>query len=183
MNPHATVNTGTWMALLYAASAAVCLLADHLSALSRHSALLGLTPWRWYALALLAMATSSILQIDVAFVLWARDAAQAGGWYAMRRPLQMAVLLALLAGSGLLIQRVLRDYWPPFQRSAARASAIAALGLLVLVGLLALRIVSLHFTDQALDWRLAGFRAGRLAELAGLSLVTAGGIRQLRLGP
>ena len=179
MNPNPSFDAGLWMALLYAAGAAVCVLADYLSRLAAHDGASFWNLWRWCAVCLLAMALNALLQLDVAFVLWARDVAKVDAWYALRRPLQVGVLLALAGGITLLGLRVRQDTRQVLQKQFSTGSAIAALGLALLLALLALHFVSWHYSDQLLNWRLVGLRLGRLAELAGLALILLGGLQHI----
>lgn len=167
------------MALLYATGAAACISADYLSRLAAHDWASFWNLWRWCAVFLLAMALNALLQLDVAFVLWARDVSRLDAWYALRRPLQVLVLLALVGGITLLGLQVRLDTRQALQKQLSIGSAMAALGLALLLALLALRFVSWHYTDQLLDWRLHGFRFSRLAELAGLALIVLGGMQHI----
>ena len=98
------------------------------------------------------------------------------GWYGVRRPLQylaefvVALLLLFLAG------RLRRELTVgPVQ------SESVAVGLVVLLLLLALRTVSAHGTDAIINLYLAGVSVGRWLELGGLALILQGALHCLRL--
>lgn len=159
------------LAMLYAASAGVCVLADTQSSLAPRGLARPTPVWRWGAVLLLAMAVNALLHIDMAFVSWARELAVHSDWYAFRRPIQVAVLLVLLAGIVLQVCGSGPAVWGWKTRIVVARSGMLASGLGLLLVLTALRLVSLHHTDLLLDWPVAGLRLGRLAELAGLGLV------------
>lgn len=160
------------LAVLYTGSASACMLAD---ACSRVAARDFVAPspavWRVSAILLLAMAVNGLLRIDMVFVSWLRALAVQSDWYASRRPLQLAVLLLLLYGVVFRVHGGSQDAWAVESTHFFGRSGMLNLGLGLLLILTAMRFVSLHHTDQILDWRVGGLRFERLAELAGLGLV------------
>jgi hypothetical protein len=60
------------------------------------------------------------------------------------------------------------------------SSIPVALGLTLLLALLALRTVSVHGIDAIINVRLAGVSFGRLMEFVGIGLVLLGALRCLR---
>ncbi len=167
-------DTALCMALLYTACAVICIWADT----SKNNVA---TPtanpwplWRWCAIVLLALAVNALLQLELVFLFWVREFAKDSGWYELRRPIQIGVLLWLV-GAITLVPEIRHKVWRTYRKSSSTATAMVALGLVLLVGLFVLRFVSLHYTDQVLDWQVMGRRLGRLAEFSGLGLVMLGG--------
>ncbi len=132
----------------------------------------------WYLAAslLCLIAINTLLHADVFVTQLLRGLAKIEGWYGARRPLQylaellVAVFLFLLAG------RLRREFAVGTVQSES-----AAIGLVVLLLLLALRTVSAHGTDAILNLYLAGVSVGRWIELGGLALILHGALHCLRL--
>jgi hypothetical protein len=124
---------------------------------------------------LVLLGLHAILETNVLLVHLSRFVARQQGWYEHRRAWQYP-LLALLGTAGLVALVWLRSRLD----SQWRRIAPIVLGVGVLAVLAALRAVSLHYTDAALDLRLAGISVGRLAEMAGLGLTAAGAMRATR---
>lgn len=120
------------------------------------------------------LALNSLVHADYALVLLMREMAQAGDWYAQRRPLQVAALGLLGAAAwpiAWLVGSTVRRFDQHLQRVAA--------GLAWLVTLLMVRLVSLHHVDRLLDLRLGPLSTGRWLEAFGLGLVFAGSLGAL----
>lgn len=170
-----------WVALLFVAIGIVCLFADIFGESVEESPAMGTSTglWRWHTVLLWLMATSSLVQGDMLFVIWMREVLQTAGWYDARRPLQAAALVALMTVSTVAIKKMLPiNLWAqPERRPMADKLAMSGMALLLLV--LSLRFVSLHYTDAMLNLRLAGPSLGRWLEMAGLVLVGAGAFWRL----
>lgn len=173
------MDTNEWMALFYTSGAFVCVMADFRHALAVGDWARRLNLWRRCAVVLLFLAINALLQLEDAFVLWARDVAQGLGWYVLRRPIQIGMLLALVAGVALWSQKISRYSLHSSQVRYSVESVMAAGGIFLLLSMLALNLVSFHYTDQALNFRFAGLRVARFIELGGLGLVTLGGVQHL----
>jgi hypothetical protein len=171
------------VALLFVAVGVLCLFADHFgdsvegpaaTRLGRSARL-----WRWHTVLLWLMAINSLVQGDVLFVIWMREAFQAAGWYGVRRPLQAATLAALLTASALAFKTMApSNPWAQPARLPL-ADKLAGSGMALLLLMLTLRFVSLHYTDEVLNLRLAGPSLGRWLEMAGLVLVGSGAFWRL----
>lgn len=168
-----------WLAPLFAAVAILCVLADILGE-SRDlpsSGAGGL--WRWSTALLWLMAANLLIQGDQLFVTWMRETSRAGGWYELRRPLQVGAVAVLLAASAITFKRMVRSSaWAQAARRPM-AERLAASGVALLVLIVSLRFISMHYTDWVLNARLAGASLGRWLEMAGLVLVGAGALQQL----
>jgi len=127
---------------------------------------------------LATLAANCLVHADRALVLWMREAANAGGWYALRRPLQGATLALLVTTVWFMVPHVVRS--GRLDLSDHLRPAMAGLGLLVV--LLVLRLVSLHHTDFVLDARLAGLSLGRWLEALAVGLVMVPALRA-KTGP
>jgi hypothetical protein len=123
--------------------------------------------------ALLALlGANALARVDLLTIYVLRDVAQAQGWYGQRRAWQLLALGALALATLLAL-----GWFHPRLRAERSRSTAAVLGVSLLVGVAALRAISLHYTDRALDAHLAGITTGRLLELAGLGLTAAGALR------
>jgi len=100
-----------------------------------------------------------------------RRMAWASGWYAWRRPMQAALLLALALGAWLVWREAGLGAWMRRQGAGAARAAVAAAW--VVFGLWGLRAVSLHMLDGWLARPLPpmGLGLGRTVELGCLVLV------------
>lgn len=170
-----------WVALLFVVVGVLCLLADILgNSLEVSSAMgMGTGLWRWHTVLLWLMATNSLVQGDALFVIWMREALHAGGWYELRRPLQAATLVALLTVSAMVFKTTSRtSLWAQPEQPPV-ADKLAGVGMTLLLLVLSLRFVSLHYTDEMLNLRMAGPSLGRWLEMAGLVLVSSGAFWRL----
>lgn len=126
------------------------------------------TVWRAAAGLLALLALNAAIAPDRHIALCLREVAQSEGWYALRRPFQVAALTVLIAA---LAAAALRA-WQRLGVSAlprCLQMVFAAHALLLAVPLL--RAVSHHQTDRWLDSQLAGATAGRWIESLCLGVV------------
>ena len=166
----------TWyhgvIAAAYLGVAWPCLLNGHIARTEQEPHLV----WYLAAFVLCLLAVNTLLHADVFVTQLLRGLAKIEGWYGMRRPLQyfaellVALFLLLLAG------RLRREL-----ASGTVRSESVAIGLVVLLLLLALRTVSAHGTDAIINLYLAGISVGRWIELGGLALISQGALHCLRL--
>lgn len=122
----------------------------------------------------LLAAASALLQGDVLWLRWARAYARAHRAYDERRPLQFAVLLALLLllAAGWRWLQQANGYGLPQTLLLAGASGT--------LGVHLLRYVSFHYTDIALNAVWLDHSLGSWVELASLGLAaTATGLELL----
>jgi hypothetical protein len=102
--------------------------------------------WKSAALILTAIATVELFDLQAYMTGGARAIATAAGWYETRRPVQIAVVCAVISVSAVAGCAAL---WLARARHPCVLLAIIGLGLIVVFGLL--RIVSLHEIDAFLD--------------------------------
>jgi hypothetical protein len=133
----------------------------------------------WFLTAgLLALiGANALARVDLLVIYVLREVAHAQGWYEHRRDGQFLAVSAL-AAAGLLALGWLRTR---LQAVWSRC-ADAVLGVGLLATLAALRAVSLHATDLALNMHVLGISTGRLLEFAGLGLTASGALRWSRTG-
>ena len=132
----------------------------------------------WYLAALLLclLAINTLLHADVFVTHLLRGLAKIEGWYGVRRPVQYLAELVAALFLLLLARRLRREF-----AAGTVQSESAAIGLVVLLLLLALRTVSAHGTDAILNLYLAGISVGRWLEFGGLALILHGALYCLRL--
>jgi len=131
--------------------------------------------WYMTALLLCLLAINTLLGGEVFVTHLLRGLARIEGWYGVRQPLQYlaefvaTLFLLFLAG------RLRREL-----TAGAVQSESVAVGLAVLLLLLALRTVSAHGTDAIINLYLVGVSVGRWLELGALALTFQGALRCLR---
>ena len=132
--------------------------------------------WHGAALLLCLMAINTLLRGDIFVTHLLRGLARIEGWYSARRPLQYLAEFVVALFLLFLAARLRRELTAgPVQ------SESVAVGLVVLLLLLALRTVSAHGTDAIINLYLAGVSVGRWLELGGLALILQGALHCLRL--
>lgn len=181
MNTFNGHSNNAWLALLFVAVSAVCMLAETSGKASGESSSNTGGLWRSLTALLWLMATNILIQGDLWFISWMRDVSRAGGWYEVRRPLQAVTLAILAVGSVVVFDRKARSskqvksVWLPV------ADRLAGGGMLLLLLIVSLRFISLHQTDQVINMSVAGPSLGRWVEMVGLVLVGVGALhRSLR---
>ncbi len=128
--------------------------------------------WLMLAIGLACLCVNKQLDLQAAVTAYARETAKAAGWYADRRPVQIA---ALAAAAVLALGALALAGWSMRGRLACVWPAIA--GMAVILAYIALRMSSIHEVD-------AFVVGGPLpmkwwGELAGLALVAWGAQRAL----
>ena len=131
----------------------------------------------WFVAAgLLALiGANALARVDLLVIYLLRELANAQGWYEHRRDWQLLVLGAL-AATGLMALGGLRTR---LQAVWSRCASMV-MGVSLLATVAALRAVSFHATDLALNAHVLGVSTGRLLEFAGLGLTAAGALRWSR---
>lgn len=132
--------------------------------------------WLVCASVLCILAVNTALQADVLVTQFVRSLAKLQAWYGNRRLWQYGALCLL----GLVFFMVTKRLRPRFGDDQA-PSGLVALGMSALVALLLTRVISAHATDAVINQRMLGISAGRLLELAAISMVLFGSLRQMRL--
>ncbi|KDE39250.1 hypothetical protein ADINL_2379 [Nitrincola lacisaponensis] len=125
----------------------------------------------WYLLVpgLVFLMINKQLDLQSLLTAVARCEAQLSGWYADRRPVQVAFIFALIAlGTALLgilawlLRQSLDRLW------------LVLLGITLLVTFILVRAVGFHRVDVLIGTELAGWRLNWLFELGGITLVILG---------
>ncbi len=132
----------------------------------------------WYvaAVALSLLAANTVLLGDVLVTHTLRSLAKQEGWYGQRRSLQYGTVAVLALLALWFASRLARAF-----AASDAASVPVALGLTLLLALLALRTVSVHGIDALINLRVAGVSVGRWLEFAGIGLVVRTAFQGLRL--
>ncbi|WP_309610239.1 hypothetical protein [Sphingomonas sp.] len=122
----------------------------------------------WSAVALLLVALGINKQLDLQSLLTtvARNLAHAQHWYDQRRTYQ-TLFIALLVGLCLITVLFL---WRRTRRSSGPVRA-ALVGIVVLLGFIAVRAASFDHVDALLMDRIGGWRLNWLLELGGIALI------------
>ena len=172
----AVVQHSGWHAIVVAAGyAGAAVLCAMVAAEDRRDGIDG-RGWVAAAALLTGLGIAALLHLDVLLIETLRVVACQQGWYGSRREWQY-LLLVLLAAGGLGLFAWLRlrllTRWPE--------CAPVVLGIAFLAGLAALKGVSFHYTDGLINASVFGVSLGRLAEFAGLGLITGGALRRLKL--
>lgn len=133
----------------------------------------------WLGAGLLLLCLAANKQLDLQSLLTAagRCVAQAQDWYAARRTVQAAAIVALAAAcaaGGILVAWRLR---PTLSRTGP-----ALLGLVLITGFVLIRATGFHHVDALIGWRLGGVRANAVLELGGICLFTLGAVWALARG-
>lgn len=131
----------------------------------------------WYsaAIALSLLAANTVLHGDVLVTHTLRGLAKQEGWYGQRRSWQYGTVAVLVLIALWVASRLGHAF-----AASDQSSVPVALGLTLLLALLALRTVSVHGIDAIINLRLAGVSFGRLMEFVGIGLVLQGALRCLR---
>ena len=125
--------------------------------------------WGLAGLAMLVLGINKQLDLQTMVTAWGRQLARADGWYAERRAVQKAFVLAMLAVAAAVaigIGWLVRGLRPAVFVVAA---GLCLLGLFVLV-----RAASFHHIDVAMRLPMLGLKLHAVLELAGIAIVIAG---------
>jgi hypothetical protein len=145
----------------------------------------GLCLWRWRGvppgrerwfwllagLAMLALGLNKELDLQTQLTALGRQMARDGGWYAERRAVQRAFIMA---GGGLTLLLLAGLAWMVRGLGTAVLVTLAGLGLLGLF--VVLRAASFHHVDTMLRVPLFGLRRHAVLELAGIAVVILGAL-------
>ena len=160
--------------LLYFAAAVACFRVGHdrTWVLSRSEVLL----FRLLALGLVALGVNKQLDLQTALTELGRAVAVEAGWYAQRREVQKAFIVAVAAGALAVAAAavVILRRWP----RATQVTVVGALGLLAFV---VIRASSLHHVDLLLRSSFYGVKVNWALEMGSLLVVIAGASGRARL--
>jgi len=125
----------------------------------------------WYLLcpALLMLMINKQLDIQTLFTTVARCEAQLSGWYANRRPIQIAFILGLM-----LLSITLLGLFSYRLRHSLNRLWLVLIGTITLLTFILVRAVGFHHVDILIGTQLAGWRLNWIIELGGITLVIMG---------
>lgn len=141
----------------------------------RHPEMTGRGFWGVLAVALLFLAVNKQLDLQSALTQIGRCLSQSQGWYDNRRPVQFAVIGAILVMLGIGVVVTIRSL-----QHAMRPNALAITGLILLAGFVMVRAVGFHFVDLLIGQRLFGISANFVMENSGLILISLNALILLR---
>lgn len=133
--------------------------------------------WGVMAVVMLLLAINKQLDLQSAMTATGRCLALAQGWYETRRPVQVAVIVAMLIAMPLALLIGMR-----LMRGQLRSNGVALLGLAVLCSFVAIRAVGFHRMDALIGHREFGISTNFLLENAGLLLIALNAVARLRRG-
>ena len=145
--------------LLYKRKLALSLFPSHWK---QHRALLLV-----FALLMIILGINKQLDLQTFMTNVGREMAEAQGWYENRRMVQIALLAVLGIGVlvlGMVVMRV---------RGVLRPHRMALVGMLFLLGFVAMRASSFFKVDRLLGFEFAGVKMNWVFELGGISIVIA----------
>ncbi len=141
----------------------------------RHPEMTGRGFWGVLAVGLLFLAVNKQLDLQSALTQIGRCLSQSQGWYENRRPVQFAVIGAILVMLGIGVVVTIRSL-----QHAMRPNALAITGLILLAGFVMVRAVGFHFVDLLIGQRLFGISANFVMENTGLILISLNALILLR---
>jgi hypothetical protein len=168
---------GGWLTAWGYAIAALAALAVAARPLPRPHRRIERAFWIGAGLLLLLLAVNKQLDLQSFATAAGRCVAQAHDWYAARRTVQAAAVLALAAlctgGGALLAWRL---------RSTLARTGLALLGLTLIAAFVLIRAIGFHHVDALIGWRLGGMRSNAILELGGICLFAIGVVWALARG-
>jgi hypothetical protein len=130
------------------------------------------TLWRGLAIVLLLLGINKQLDLQTALTEMGRILARSEGWYAVRRPVQLA-FIAFVALFGLATFRAVLLLAAGELRSLRAVLA----GTVFIIVFVTIRAASFHHIDRLLGTDIGGFRMNWIVEVGGLSFIIAGAYR------
>lgn len=125
--------------------------------------------WTLAGLYLAALAVNKQLDLQSLMTAIGRCSAQEQGWYAMRRGVQVGVILGLVGAS---VAGGLVAFWT-LRRTLGR-TWLALLGLVWITGFVLVRAVGFHHVDRLIGFSVGGIRLNWAFELGGIGLFVLG---------
>ena len=126
---------------------------------------------RWlllgFALLMIALGINKQFDLQTFMTNVGRDTAEAQGWYENRRMVQIALLAVLGIGVlalGFVVMRV---------RGVLRPHRMSLVGMLFLLGFVAMRASSFFKVDRLLGFEFAGVKMNWVLELGGIGIIIA----------
>lgn len=129
--------------------------------------------WRALAIFLLLLGINKQLDLQSLITEIGRVFAKNGGWYQDRRDIQMifvAILFIItLITAGLTVWKLRKNF---------RSLLLPGVGLMLLVGFVAIRALSFHHVDRFLRYTIDNVRMNWLLELGGIGVLLLSGLMQ-----
>ena len=122
--------------------------------------------WLVLAVILLALALNKQLDLQSALTATGRCLAKAEGWYARRRPVQVAFIVFVIA-TGLLVAAILFRT----MRRDLREVWLALIGIVFLLAFIAIRAAGFHHFDRVIGHAVGGVRVNWILELGGIAMI------------
>ncbi|WP_159754323.1 hypothetical protein [Sphingomonas sp. 8AM] len=132
--------------------------------------------WAVVALAMLALGINKQLDLQSLFTQLLRDDALRHGWFAERRSLQLAFILAV-AAFGAISVLVLRRRLSVLRRNMR----LAAGGVCLVYTYVLIRAASFHHVDRFINAAVLGARWNWIIEIGGILIVAIAALRELRV--
>lgn len=154
----------------YLLSAAVALSVAAGGAFGRGSARRERLFWVMLAVLMVALAVNKQLDLQSFITAMGRCSSQIQGWYAHRRPIQLAFVLGL--GLTTVAIGLVLLVW---LRGTLRRTGIAHAGLVFITAFVLVRAVGFTHVDRIINFDVSGVRMNWVLELAGLGLILIGG--------
>ena len=124
--------------------------------------------WLGLSVILLALAVNKQLDLQTALTAAGRCVAQAQGWYAERRSVQIDFIRGVMAAAALtavlliwIMRRIIDDTW------------LALIGLIFLLAFVAVRAAGFHHFDRFLGHQIGSLRMNWIMELGGIAMISA----------
>ena len=126
--------------------------------------------WTLAGVYLVALGLNKELDLQTLMTIAGRCAARLQGWYDVRRTVQVAVILGLVAAS---LAAGLLAFW--LLRRTLRRTGVALLGLVWITGFVLVRAAGFHHVDRMLPFEVMGsLRLNWAAELGGIAVFALG---------
>jgi hypothetical protein len=128
--------------------------------------------WVVVALLMLALGINKQLDLQSLFTQVLRENALRHGWFAERRVLQLAFIIAV-AASGLMLATALACRAWVLQRSMR----LVAIGVCLIYTYVTIRAASFHHVDRFIGSSILGARWNGVLEISGIAIVLIGALR------
>lgn len=131
--------------------------------------------WRYWAviaLSMLALGINKQLDLQSLFTQVLRDDSLRHGWFAERRTLQLAFIIAI-AAAGLIIALLIGRRVSMLQRNIR----LAAWGVCLVYTYVLVRAASFHHVDRFINAALLGVRWNWILEIGGIAIVIVAALR------
>lgn len=159
-----------WLTVaLYLLAAGACAVAARRASRDRDGA------WRYWAViavSMLALGVNKQLDLQSLFTQLMRDDSLRHGWFAERRTLQLAFILAV-AAAGAMMALLIRRRLAMLHRNIR----LAAWGVCLIYTYVLIRAASFHHVDRFINGDILGARWNWILEIGGIAVVIVAAIR------